>query len=309
MKLSTSIGLGLAAAGVCVATLVISGPISGSSPVPATCPQRWDSENIGGWVPAAADINGVEESLVPGSPVKALICAYPGRDNAHPGGERLAGSRTLTDQAAAMARDLAYLPVADAEVGRMCTAMGGPMTNYLIRFAYPDGRALWVGSAEEVNRCVRTTNGTAGSNSYVGPAITTAYKDGTWRPVPPEDPCRGPGDRRGQDELLVPGRPGRLTVCRDATYSRPPYRKRHNRDIARALAATLNSLDTVPSENTCQGLGATSERGIRLIFGYPQGPAAAVTISMNCAPAINNGLLQADLDDPVRDQILRLAPS
>jgi|GEM_PF-3748432 len=307
MRLSTSIGLGLAAAGVCGAAVLLSGAVGESPPVPATCPQRWDSDAIGGWVPAAADIDGVKESLVPGSPVKALICAYPG-DNTRPGGERLAGSRTLTDQAGAMARDLAYLPVAGADVGRNCTAVGGPMTNYLIRFAYPDGRALWVGGAEEVNRCGRITNGTARSNSYVGPAITTAYKDGIWRPVPPEDPCRGPGDRRGQDELLVPGRPGRLTVCRDATYSRPPYRKRHNRDIARALAATLNSLDTVPSENTCKGLGATSERDIRLIFDYPQGPAAAVNISMNCAPAINNGLLQADLDDPVRDQILRLAP-
>ncbi|MGC5014991.1 hypothetical protein ACLQ2R_29870 [Streptosporangium sp. DT93] len=258
-------------------------------------------------MPARADIDGVEKSLVPGSPMKALICAYPG-DNARPGGERLAGSRTLTDQATAMARDLAYLPVTTTPMGRPCGLVGGPMTNYLIRFAYPDGRALWMGSAEEVNRCVRTTNGTAGSNSYVGSAITTAYRDGIWRPVPPEDPCRGPGDRRGQDELMVPGRPGRLTVCREATYSRPPYRKRHNRDIARVLAATLNSLDTVPSENTCKGLGATSERGIRLIFDYPQGPAAVVDISTNCAPAINNGLLQADLDASVRDQILRLAP-
>ncbi|GAA4195523.1 hypothetical protein GCM10022252_41480 [Streptosporangium oxazolinicum] len=307
MKLSTSIGLGLAAAGVCATAVVLSGTVGESPPVPATCPQRWDGNDIGGWVPAAADIDGVEESLVPGSPVSALICAYPG-DNAHPGGERLAGSRTLTDQAAVMARDLAYLPVATADVGRGCTAMGGPMTNYLIRFAYPDGRALWVGGAEEVNRCGRITNGTAVSNSYAGPAITAAYKNGVWRPVPPKDPCRGPGDRRGQEELMVPGRPGRLTVCRDATYARPPYRKRHNRDIARALAATLNSLDTVPSQNSCQGLGGPGERGIRLVFDYPQGPAAAVTISMDCAPAINNGLLQADLVTPVREQILRLAP-
>ncbi|MER5421258.1 hypothetical protein [Streptosporangium roseum] len=308
MKLSDLIGLGLAAAGLCTAAVVFSGSVRESPSVPSTCPHRWGGNDIGGWVPAAADIDGVEESLVPGSPVKALICAYPG-DNAHPGGERLAGSRTLTDQTAAMARDLAYLPVTTAGIGRPCTLMGGAMTNYLIRFAYPNGRALWVGSAEEVNHCVRTTNGTVGSSSYAGPAITTAYKDGIWRSVPPDDPCRGPGDRRGQDELMVPGRPGRLTVCRDATYVRAPYRKRHGRDVARALAKTLNSLDTVPSQNTCQGLGGANERGIRLIFDYPEGPAAAVTISMNCVPAINNGLLQADLDDRVRDQVLPLAPS
>ncbi|RCG31792.1 hypothetical protein DQ384_09690 [Sphaerisporangium album] len=302
------LGLGLAAAGVCTAAVVLSGSAGDSPPVPSTCPQRWGSGDIGGWVPAAADIEGVEESLVPGSPVRALICAYPG-DNTRPGGERLAGSRTLTDQTAAMARDLAYLPVATPDVGRMCTQMGGAMTNYLIRFAYPDGRALWVGSAEEVNHCVRTTNGTATSNSYAGPALTTAYKHGVWRPVPPDDPCRGPGDRRGQDKLMVPGRPGRVTVCREAAYVRPPYRKRHGRDVARSLARTLNSLDTVTSQNSCQGTGDAEERSIRLIFDYPEGPPAAVSITMNCVPAIDNGLLQAALNDDVRDQILPLAPS
>ncbi|WP_344950864.1 hypothetical protein [Sphaerisporangium flaviroseum] len=303
------IGLGLAAAGVCAGAMVLSGSVGASPPVPSTCPHRWGGDDIGGWVPAAAaGIDGVEESLVPGSPVKALICAYPG-DNVHPGGERLAGSRSLTDQTAAMARDLAYLPVTTADTERPCTTAAGPMTNYLIRFAYPDGRALWLGTAEEVNHCVRTTNGTVGTASYAGPAVTTAYKDGVWRSAPPDDPCRGSGDRRGQDELMVPGRPGRLTVCRDATYVRPPYRKRHGRDIARALAETLNSLDTVPSRNMCQGTGGAHERGIRLIFDYPEGPAAAVSISLSCVPAIDNGLLQADLDARLRDEILRLAPS
>ncbi|MGI5493750.1 hypothetical protein [Microtetraspora malaysiensis] len=302
------IALSLAAAGVCTAAVVLSGSGSESPSVPSTCPQRWGGNDIGDWVPAAADIDGVEESLVPGSPVEALICAYPGV-NADPGGERLTGSRTLTDQTAAMARDLAYLPVTTAKINRPCAAMGGQMANYLIRFAYPDGRALWVGSAEDVNQCVRTTNGTVGSNAYTGSAITAAYKDGIWRSVSPDDPCWSPGDRRGQDKLMVPGRPGRLTVCRDATYARPPYRKRHGRDVARALAETLNSLDTVPSQNSCQGIGGAHERGIRLIFDYPEGPAAVVTISMDCIPAINNGLLQANLDDRARDQILRLAPS
>ncbi|MGV9538545.1 hypothetical protein ACWDR9_33480, partial [Streptosporangium sandarakinum] len=37
---------------------------------------------------------------------RALICAYPG-DNMHPGGERLAGTRTLADQAGAGAGWLA----------------------------------------------------------------------------------------------------------------------------------------------------------------------------------------------------------
>ncbi|WP_449060468.1 hypothetical protein [Planomonospora algeriensis] len=115
-----------------------------SPPVPATCPQRWGGERPGGWVPAAADIDGADESLVPGSPIQALICAYPG-DNTRPGGERLAGSRTLTDQVGAMARDLGYVPVTASDRRRPCTLMGGTATSYLIRFAYPDGRALWLG--------------------------------------------------------------------------------------------------------------------------------------------------------------------
>ncbi|GGK65478.1 hypothetical protein Sme01_24300 [Sphaerisporangium melleum] len=309
MKILTWTRLGLAAAVVCAAaaTLTASSGESLSSPVPATCPQRWDSAEIGGWVPAVARVRGAARSLVPGSPVRALICAYPG-DNTRPGGERLAGSRTLTDQAAPMARDLAYLPVVTGDVGRACTQMGGPLTNYLIRFAYPDGHALWVGTAEEVNHCVRTTNGTATSNAYPGPAIATAYKHGVWRPTAPDDPCQGSGARKGQDELMVPGRPGRLTVCRNATYNRPPYRKRHGRDIARALAATLNSLDTIPSSNGCHETSGTHERGIRLIFDYPEGPPAAVTILIGCTPAVDNGLLQADLPAPLRDRLLRLAP-
>ncbi|GII85413.1 hypothetical protein Ssi03_34030 [Sphaerisporangium siamense] len=295
-------------AGVCaVAVTVSASSPDRSPPVPSTCPQRWDSVEIGGWVPAAARVDGAAESLVPGSPVAALICAYPG-DNTRPGGERLAGSRTLTGQAAAMARDLAYLPVAGPEVSRACTLMGGPMTNYLVRFAYPDGRALWVGSAEEVNHCVRTTNGTAVSHAYLGPAITTAYRNGVWRPVPPDDPCRGPGNRRGQENTVVPGRPGRVTVCRDAVYNRPPYRRRHGRDVARALAAALNSLDTRPSQNGCQGIHGSQERSVRLVFDYPQGPPAAVTIIMSCEPAIDNGLLQAGLTPEIREEVLRLAP-
>jgi hypothetical protein len=63
---------------------------------------------IGRWVPAAADVDGVEDSLVPGTPTSALICAYPGL-NSNPGRESLTGSRVLTDHAKSMAYDLGYL--------------------------------------------------------------------------------------------------------------------------------------------------------------------------------------------------------
>jgi hypothetical protein len=89
---------------------------------PKPCPKQWGGEEIGGWVPAASDIAGAGESLVPGAPVEALICAYPG-DDANPGGERLAGTRTLKDRAGQLARDLGYLPVGSSDSA--CTAMGG----------------------------------------------------------------------------------------------------------------------------------------------------------------------------------------
>ncbi|MBE3015535.1 hypothetical protein IL992_41190 [Microbispora sp. NEAU-D428] len=275
--------------------------------VPDACPQRWGGDGIGGWVPAAADVDGADESLVPGSPVRALICAYPGT-NTDPGGEPLGGSRTLTDQAAAMARDLAYLPVSTEDVEGPCTAVGGPMTNYLVRFAYADGSALWVGSAEEVNSCAGTTNGTVRTRSYVGKALTTAYREGTWRLPRPEDPCRGGGDRRGQGERTVPGEPEWVLVCLDGGEKWPP-RREHGAAAARELAAALNDLDTVPSEHGCQGGGPEADyRDYRLVFGYAEGPPAGVHILYGCTPGVDNGMLQADVDDDVRRLMARLAP-
>ncbi|GLX10745.1 hypothetical protein [Microbispora sp. NBRC 16548] len=275
--------------------------------VPDACPQRWGGEGIGGWVPAAVDVDGADETLVPGSPVRALICAYPGV-NMDPGGERLAGSRTLTDQAAAMARDLAYLPVTTEDADGLCTAMGGPMTNYLVRFAYADGSALWVGSAEEVNSCVSTTNGTVRTRSYVGKALTAAYREGTWRISRPDDPCRGGGDRRGQQDSMIPGDPRWVLVCRGGNVKWPP-RREHGVAAARELAAALNDLDTVPSDRTCRGRGASAVGDdYRLVFGYEEGPPAGVHIRYGCTPSVDNGMLQADVDDDVRRLMARLVP-
>ncbi|TDD48880.1 hypothetical protein E1286_14815 [Nonomuraea terrae] len=213
MKRAGWIGLTAAAVVVaCAAAVVVPYAVGEERPVPSTCPARWGSEQIGGWVPAAADLDEVEDTLVPGEPVSALICVYPGQ-NAGTGGEPLAGSRTLTDQAAAMARDLAHLPVARHLPGRACTLRGGLPTNYLLRFAYPDGRALWVGSAEEPNSCVTTTNGTAETPAYIGPGLAAAYREGVWRLPQRADPCAGVPGRRGQGESLVPGEPVEVLVC------------------------------------------------------------------------------------------------
>ncbi|MBB5775890.1 hypothetical protein [Nonomuraea jabiensis] len=303
----------VAAAVLLLAAVVLAPGTVGepAPPVPASCPQRWESKQIGRWVPATAELDGVEDSLVPGAPTSALICAYPGQ-NANSGGEPLAGSRTLTDQAKPMAYDLGYLPVTTARIEKACTLIGGQATNYLIRFAYPDGQALWVGSAEEINSCVTTTNGTVVSHSYVGPSITVAYRTGTWKLLQPKDPCDPATGRRGQNERMVPDGAIKVLVCREAPSGNPTPRpspgSEHGEQRARELAAELNSLDTEPGGNTCRQVGSRRREVFYLHFGYEEGPPAWVRIMSRCRPSVNNGLLAGDLDDALLDRIGRLAP-
>ncbi|MFD1540700.1 hypothetical protein [Nonomuraea guangzhouensis] len=301
---------GIAAIAICAAAvLIISRTTSGSVTVPTACPQQWGGGGkAGGWVPAAAEVDGVDERLVPGRPVAAMICAYPG-DNTHPGGERLAGSRTLTGDAGAMVRDLGYLPLTTDDRKVICSLVGGSMTNYLVRFTYPDGGTLWVGSAEEPNGCVRTTNGTVITRSYVGPSLTAAYRTGAWRLQHPDDPCRGAADRRGQNERMVPDEPVSVLVCGEATSAsaRPP-RLESDARTAKALAETLNSLATRPSENGCEPIAGAADKRLRLVFGYADGPPAGVRIWTSCDPSVDNTLLQASINDSLRDQLTRLAP-
>jgi hypothetical protein len=274
---------------------------------PKSCPKRWGGDGAGGWVPAASDVAGAGDSLVPGDPVEALICAYPG-DNTNPGAERLAGTRTLKDTAGQMARDLGYLPVGSSDNGA-CTAMGGPMTNYLIRFAYADGRSLWVGSAEEVNHCAMTTNGTASSRTYVGDRITAAYRKGTWKSAGGKDLCATWMERRGQNARMVPDDPTSVLVCRLDPQGGQARRTEYGTDVAGPLAAALNALDTRPSDNSCQQTeGADPGVVLRLVFGYADGPPTAVMVQASCKPSVDNGLLQADADDRLRREAARLAP-
>ncbi|GAA5038074.1 hypothetical protein GCM10023259_002270 [Thermocatellispora tengchongensis] len=302
------IGAAAGALAVCAAVVPIARSANEAAPGPASCPQRWGGTDAGGWVPAAG-AGGAGESLVPGEPEAAMICAYPG-DTARTGGERLAGSRIIPAEGArAIARDLGYLPAARVAPTGPCTLIGGPMTNYLIRFAYPDGDALWIGTAEEPNQCVNTTNGTLTSRSYVGSHVTAAYRTGVWRPVRSEDPCRETTGRRGQDERMVPGEPVSVIVCgRPASHGARPPRSEHGAPAATALAAALNSPPVRRSENMCQGIPDAKPREFQLVFGYADGPPALVRVSTGCTPGVDNGLLQAELHDTVRAHLERLAP-
>ncbi|MEV7006022.1 hypothetical protein [Streptosporangium sp. NPDC051022] len=306
------IGIALATAATCTAAVVVArpavgpagGPLSAPLSAPPSCPQHWGGDAPGDWVPGAADVDGAGESLVPGEPVAVTICAYPG-DNTRPGGELLAGSRPLTSGAGAMARDLGYLPVSAVKHAEPCTMMGGAMTNYLLRFAYPDGKSLWVGSAEEVNSCVTTTNGTVSTPSYVGQEIAAAYRTGKWEPVRPGDPCQErPTGRRGQDRRMVPDGPVSVLVCeKTSPRTGEPTRREHDGRTAEDLAEALNSLAARPSDNTCQEIEGMRNRSFRLLFRYADGPPADVWIFTGCVPGADNGLLQANLSDSLRARL------
>ncbi|MEO3859113.1 hypothetical protein [Acrocarpospora sp. B8E8] len=286
-----------------VALCSVAASVLESSTTRSACPQEYGGGGAGGWVPAAADIDGVDDVLVPGQPVSATICAYPGT-NTRMGRERLAGSRVVTDDVLAMARDLSYLPTTGDSWD--CTQMGGRMINYLIRFDYPGGEALWVGSAEEVNSCVATTNGTVSSRSYVGKAITAAHRTGNWKIEPPEHPCLGEGGRRGQDQSMVPEAPVSVLICRNAPRHKRHARAQYGPQEARSLAAALNSVDHWSTGGSCHGGSGDS---FRLMFGYSEGPRASVYITERCDPPVSSPELQANLDDSVRDLLVGLAPT
>jgi hypothetical protein len=207
-----------------------------------------------------------------------------------------------------MAHDLGYLPVTADDLDAPCTAVGGTTTNYLIRFAYPRGDALWVGSAEEADSCVTTTNGTVGSRSHIGRDIAAAYRTGTWNPVRPDDPCHGSTGRRGQNERMVPGEPVSVLVCGQVSHGGRSPRLEHGRQTAEALAATLNSLDTRPSGDVCRRSEGVQGVDLLFLFGYLEGPPAQVRVSPACDPGVDNGLLQANLGETTLDQVTRLAP-
>ncbi|MEV6980363.1 hypothetical protein AB0M95_03765 [Sphaerisporangium sp. NPDC051017] len=311
MDLRRALPTVLAIVGVCAAVLLISWAVRPAPPVPKACPGQWGGEGIGDWVPAAADVEGAGESLVPGEPVEAMICAYPGT-NMNPGGERLAGVRVLKADAATMARDLAYLPVTTSDdPNRICTAAGGPMTNFLVRFAYSGGEALWVGGAEEVNSCALATNGTVKVPTYVGGSLGIAYRQGAWRIMEPEDPCKGRlPSRRGQDEFLVPDGAVAVVVCRRDPRDRRPTRAYHRKAEAQALAEALNSSDTWPTEHTFRQVpGARpGENAFTLLFRYADGPDAGVRVDLGAEPPVSTIMLQGDLNDDARALLLRLAP-
>ncbi|MEZ0075541.1 hypothetical protein [Planotetraspora sp. GP83] len=68
MRILSLFGIAVTVAAVCAAAVLVTRSADGSRSLPASCPERWGGADTGGWVPEAAEVDGAEESLVPGEP-------------------------------------------------------------------------------------------------------------------------------------------------------------------------------------------------------------------------------------------------
>ncbi|GAA5051921.1 hypothetical protein GCM10023259_030880 [Thermocatellispora tengchongensis] len=207
-----------------------------------------------------------------------------------------AARRRLAEGLAEMVTDLNHLPVA-APPWRACTLRASAPTSYLIRLRYGDARVSWIGTADDANQCVPTTNGTLRTWSYIGDTVGSAYQEGRWPSLTPPDECEpGPG-RIGQDRQLVPEGSIGLTVC--GLSVKAPQRKSHGADTAKKVAAEIDSLRAERFDGACRpGRGSA----IRLVFRYAQGPPAAVTVwGTECG--MENTFLRGALSAELMDEL------
>ncbi|GAA4100111.1 hypothetical protein [Nonomuraea soli] len=296
MKLPRLVTLALSALmAAAVVTLLVTTPaVPGHGP-PSPCPSRWDGDRFGGWVPETSRLAGVDDVLVPGSPVEVLFCAYSG-ENVE-ARRPLTGSRPVAG-ADRIARDLSFLAATPDSALSVCTAIGGRATSYLLRFTYGDGAVVWVGSADEPTSCATTTNGTVTSLVYIGESLTEAYDSGGWE-LPRADSACDSGGRRGQHERLVPEGATSVVVCRRVADTWTG--SRYGEAEARRLAGLLNASPAYPGEPG----GCIGPPGLfRVAFGYPEGPPASVTVRGGCA---FTALLVAEVGEPVWREVRLLA--
>lgn len=256
---ATASALGLLTASACAAP----GPQPASTL--SECPNSWAGKSAGDWVPSVG--SGTREHLVPGAPLEADICAYDA------GGSRAAAPQRLTDGLTTMVTDLNHLPVAALPSWRACTLIGSIPRSYLIRLRYTNGSVSWIGTAYDDNQCVVTTNGAFRTMSYVGDAVSTAYDTRRWPSLSPADQCEPGRGRIGQEEHMVPKGSIGLTVCKLSATA--PQEKTYGEDTAKHISAKVDSRPAEKDDGTCPTGAAPA---IRLVFRYPQGPPAGVTV-------------------------------
>lgn len=275
---------------------------------PGPCPERIPARSENGLhVPEAPTVLDARERLAsPEAPVSVRICRYgsnavddPARsiptprpsepdmrywdpDTLHSQGLVISGLEELS-------ADLSLLPrVAPAPV---CPLVAAPVTTYLIRLEYADGRGQWVATSDHI--CVdATTNGSFATSISVAERAKTALDTGAWTaPDEPTSPyaCRVPGwfpGRAGDEDLLVPSGAREVTICAEGA-SGEDLRARLDANAARGV---LDALRSRPVEDVADG-GTCPERmkpAYVLYVAYERGPGVAVRVHPGCSPKVSS---------------------
>lgn len=283
-----------------VATVASHAPGLNSSGSPL-CPPTYSTAPRGPLkpqVPSPPTADGTAGRLVPASvPTSAVLCRYSvlrQEPSTLEGQVELSGLDAVPG-------DLA-LPAKLPGESHACTAVGGPSTPYLLRLDYPSG-TVWVGSHDEVNACVDTTNGAFTSSIYIGRDLAASYVAHRWQQATHLGAgalaCYERVGRAGQEHVLVPPGAVRISVCRDSSELAPVTEPERIRNIVRLL----NAPSATPSKSGCQG---TVTHSRRLLFEYRSGRNVVLDVLQGCSPAAYTNSLAINLTGKETAKLLRL---
>lgn len=272
----------------------MAGDSPAAPPPPPPCPAAWTDTSTR--VPAVTAATPADR-LLPETPVaSARLCAYLGSNMAPMAGRPLSGQTVLAGGLADMTTDLRWLPPAAGD--ETCNAMGGPQTNFLLSLRLASGGSMWVFAAEDVNHCLRSTNGRYQTLHTSGPQFAAGLRAGRWVPAPPEqDPSTcGAAGRFGHQDALVPTGVTAVRICR---AGRTTVRITEP-SVFQPLLAGLAAFPTEPSIIQCHYpiVDAATKKEIPLsfydvAFDYPSGPSVRLVVARGCRPALDNTSLQS----------------
>ena len=270
-------------------------PVS-TAPVPAApvsslaCPKSVPAASrTSPWLPAAPrGLDGSARLAPLRVPARVLVCAYIGPRSA----AGRTGSVLLTGDLSGVTSDLAWMPPTQA-VGA-CASYLRPADSdyYLIGLSY-SGSTEWV--AAPSNHCAGSSNGVFASTANLSGHASAWYKAHHWTATPgSNDACNPSGfGRLGQQDRMVPDHPVSVSVCEVSAADGGKATQRTGTTGVGSLASAFGALRASAWHYQCEPDGQPLT-DYNLLFGYPTGPPVIVSVVTNCAPAINNGNLQAN---------------
>ena len=267
-------------------------PVSATPPSALTCPKTVPvDKRTNPWVPAKPQGLDGSARLAPlREPARAIVCAYI----RSPTTAAESGSVLLTGDLSGVMNDLAWMPPARALPARPCTAdlLLTDGDYYLIGLSY-SGSTEWV--AAPSNHCAGSSNGVFASTANLSGRASAWYKAHHWTATPgSNDACNPSGfGRLGQQDRMVPDHPVSVSVCEVSAADGGKATQRTGTTGVGSLASAFGALRASAWHYQCKPDGQPLT-DYSLLFGYAEGPPVIVSVVTNCAPAINNGSLQAN---------------